>query len=155
MKTLKSGRTLCSLFLFLFVATGARGQVSHCGGFTSARERKSPLYPPIAKAARVQGIVILMLTLDPDGNVVNVALVSGPPMLVASATASAQSLKVNPYTGPRACSYVVTYRIASEGEDIQSYPPPPDIQHVTVTAIPIVLSDPAADVRRRRWLGVF
>ncbi|MBB5346073.1 energy transducer TonB [Tunturibacter empetritectus] len=155
MNTIKDSRTLCLLLLFWLIATGVRGQVSHCGGFTSVRERKAPLYPPIAKAARVQEIVILMLTFDLDGNVVNTVLVSGPPMLVASATASAQSLEVNPYTGPRTCPYVVTYRLASEGEDTESYPPPSDIQHVTVMAIPLILSDPAVYIKRRRFLGIF
>jgi Gram-negative bacterial TonB protein C-terminal len=39
-------------------------------------------YPPIAVAARIQGVVISRLEFDADGNVSKVEIVSGPQMLV-------------------------------------------------------------------------
>jgi len=40
-----------------------------------------PVYPPIAKAARVQGQVILECTISPQGRVTDVRVVRGIPLL--------------------------------------------------------------------------
>jgi len=45
----------------------------------------TPVYPPEAKAARVQGLVRFNATIGPDGHVQNLNVVSGPPVLVNSA----------------------------------------------------------------------
>ena len=45
----------------------------------------TPVYPPEAKAARVQGLVRFNATIGPDGHVENLNVVSGPPLLVNSA----------------------------------------------------------------------
>lgn len=45
-----------------------------------------PTYPPLAKAARVQGAVTLQTVIATDGHVENVQLISGPPLLVQAAT---------------------------------------------------------------------
>jgi protein TonB len=45
----------------------------------------TPVYPPEAKAARVQGLVRFNATIGPDGHVQNLSVVSGPPLLVNSA----------------------------------------------------------------------
>ena len=44
-----------------------------------------PLYPPIAKAARIQGTVVLAATIGKDGTIQNLRAVSGPPMLQSAA----------------------------------------------------------------------
>ena len=134
--------------------TQASAQVSHCGGFSSVREFSSPVYPPIAKAAHVEGVVIFLVGFDLAGNVESLKALSGPPMLVPPATNAVQKMKVNPYTGPRTCPFVVTFKIAPEGQDIDTLPRSPDIQHVTITALTVVLSDPGIYHRRRRF-GIF
>jgi len=44
-----------------------------------------PVYPPDAKAARIQGTVQLLVDIAADGKVADVSVVSGPPELVKSA----------------------------------------------------------------------
>jgi periplasmic protein TonB len=44
-----------------------------------------PVYPPEAKAARIQGTVQLLVEIAADGKVKNVSVISGPPELVKSA----------------------------------------------------------------------
>ncbi|HTS75277.1 MAG TPA: M56 family metallopeptidase [Bryobacteraceae bacterium] len=44
-----------------------------------------PLYPPDAKAARIQGVVRLSVTIGKDGTVENIEVLSGDPILVQSA----------------------------------------------------------------------
>jgi hypothetical protein len=138
----RQGSTLCLMLVALFAVATARGQVSHCGGFTSIREMKSPIYPPIAKAAQVEGDVIMMLVLDLSGNVESIETMSGPKMLIPPAIEAIKQLKANPYSGPRTCSFVVTFRLARDGEEVEHPPRPSDLQHVHVFAIrPPVYSD--------------
>jgi protein TonB len=46
----------------------------------------SPIYPPEAKQKRVEGTVRLEVTIDKEGHVSQVAIVSGPSELTQSAT---------------------------------------------------------------------
>jgi TonB family protein len=48
-------------------------------------EKVDPVYPPIAKAARVTGDVVIAATIDPMGKVVSEKVVSGLPMLQQAA----------------------------------------------------------------------
>jgi TonB family protein len=45
----------------------------------------APVYPPIAKAARVQGVVVMDLRIDEKGKIGATKVVSGPPMLQQAA----------------------------------------------------------------------
>jgi protein TonB len=45
----------------------------------------TPAYPAAAKEARVSGVVSLLATIDAEGHVSNLELISGPPMLVDAA----------------------------------------------------------------------
>ena len=49
-----------------------------------------PLYPPLARQARIQGTVRFNTTIGIDGHVQNLQLVSGHPLLAAAATQAAQ-----------------------------------------------------------------
>lgn len=49
------------------------------------QEKITPVYPPLAKAARVQGIVRFDVTIGTDGRVQDMRLVSGPPLLIQAA----------------------------------------------------------------------
>jgi protein TonB len=56
-----------------------------------------PVYPQIAKIARVQGQVILLATVDKSGLVRDVSVVSGHPMLTAAATKAVSQWRYKPY----------------------------------------------------------
>ena len=49
-----------------------------------------PVYPPLAKAARVQGTVSFQVLIGTDGHVQNLQLVAGPPLLVQAAMSAVQ-----------------------------------------------------------------
>jgi protein TonB len=56
-----------------------------------------PSYPPIAKAARVQGQVILQATISKGGQIENLRVVQGHPMLVQSALDAVKQWRYKPY----------------------------------------------------------
>jgi len=56
-----------------------------------------PVYPSIARAARVQGSVILKAVIDRDGNIHDLQLVSGHPLLVPSALDAVKQWHYRPY----------------------------------------------------------
>ena len=47
-----------------------------------------PVYPPLAKQARISGVVHLSAIIGKEGNVVNLAVISGHPLLIPSALES-------------------------------------------------------------------
>jgi protein TonB len=59
--------------------------------------RVEPTYPPLAKAARVQGEVLLSAVIDVNGQIQNLQLVSGHPMLVPAAIAAVKQWHYKPY----------------------------------------------------------
>jgi len=54
------------------------------------------LYPALAKATRTQGTVVLDCVIDERGNVTQMKLVSGHPLLVQAALAAVQQWKYQP-----------------------------------------------------------
>jgi len=55
-----------------------------------------PVYPPLAKQARVQGDVVLDSVIDQQGHVTQLKVVSGPPLLVESAMQAVAQWKYQP-----------------------------------------------------------
>jgi protein TonB len=58
--------------------------------------RVQPVYPPLAKSARVQGTVEFTATISKDGNIENLTLVRGHPLLVAAAREAVLQWKYRP-----------------------------------------------------------
>ncbi len=59
--------------------------------------REEPQYPPLARAARVQGDVVLTAIISTGGQIQNLQLVSGHPMLVPAALAAVRQWRYKPY----------------------------------------------------------
>jgi TonB family protein len=62
----------------------------------SAINLVEPAYPPLAKAARVSGSVVVEVTVDEQGNVIALRPVSGHPLLRDAAVAAARQWKFTP-----------------------------------------------------------
>ena len=56
-----------------------------------------PDYPPVAKAAHVQGTVVLQAIISKTGTIEGLAVISGPPMLRASALDAVRRWRYKPY----------------------------------------------------------
>lgn len=56
-----------------------------------------PVYPAIAREARIQGTVVVEATISAQGLVEHAHVVSGPPMLAAAALSSIEQARYEPY----------------------------------------------------------
>jgi len=73
---------------FSLSADVAAGYLSHA---------VAPVYPPIAKAARVSGTVVLQATLSKQGAIENLRVISGPPLLQQAALDAVKQWVYRPY----------------------------------------------------------
>ena len=60
--------------------------------------RVQPLYPPLAKQARIQGQVILRAAISRNGMIENLQVLSGHPMLVQAAIDAVKQWRYRPYS---------------------------------------------------------
>jgi periplasmic protein TonB len=59
--------------------------------------RIEPAYPPLAREARIQGVVVLTAIINKDGNIENLQLVSGHPMLAPAAIDAVKHWRYKPF----------------------------------------------------------
>jgi periplasmic protein TonB len=79
------------------IATPQRVRVSS-GVQSGLLVRKvNPTYPPLARQARIQGVVILQAQISKEGNIENLQLISGHPMLAPAAIEAVKQWKYKPY----------------------------------------------------------
>jgi periplasmic protein TonB len=60
-------------------------------------DRAVPQYPAIARAARIQGVVVLQATISTTGLIKNLRVITGPPMLQQAAMDAVRSWRYRPY----------------------------------------------------------
>lgn len=140
--------------LFLTLSTAAFAQPNTCGGLTSVTDGAKPVYPPIARAAHVNGIVILLVSFKTAGEADFVQIVSGPPMLRPAATDYVKSWRANQYTGPRTCPIILQYQLTSPAcdEPMSSAisTERQDAQHTVIHDRAVTICDPGAEIERKR-----
>ena len=75
-----------------------RIQIVRSGGVIqgTAIRRVNPVYPPLARAARVSGVVVVEVVVDQAGNVTSARALSGHALLREAAVAAATQWKWNP-----------------------------------------------------------
>jgi hypothetical protein len=111
-------------------------------------ETTMPTYLPLARAARVQGVVIMIADFRTDGSIAKLSILSGPEMLQSGAVDFVKGWKANGYTGPRSCPLVVSYVLGNSDKTTGQRS---DVQHYTVVgAEPPCLCDPPGVVGRKR-----
>ena len=79
------------------IATPQRVRVSSGVSQGLIIRRVQPSYPPLARQARIQGTVVLQAQISKDGNIENLQLISGHPMLAPAAIEAVKQWKYKPY----------------------------------------------------------
>jgi hypothetical protein len=141
--------------LFLVLSTAAASaQPNTCGGLTSVTDGAKAFYPPIARAAHVSGMMILLVSFKTTGETDAIKVVSGPPMLRQGAIDYVNSWKTNTYTGPRTCPIVVVYQLSGGTCDYHTrkddFVEKPDIQHPIIHGETLMLCDPSGTLGKRK-----
>jgi hypothetical protein len=140
------------MLLFAFSAV-CLAQQEPCG-LRSMTETNPLLYPPIARAAHVEGMVIFLVSFSQSGEAQNVSLLSGPKLLEGSAFAYVRGLHANEYGGTRTCPIVINYLLEPIGIDPRPIKKS-DLQHITIYGAQAVLygtRDPAGKRIKRFWI---
>ena len=57
----------------------------------------NPVYPPAARSARVQGTVVLQAVIGKDGQIADLHVITGDPMLAPAAIGAVQQWRYKPY----------------------------------------------------------
>src|ERR1035438_2509928 len=88
-------------------------------------EHPEPLYPPIAKAARVQGTVEIAVVINPAGKISSEKVLSGPAMLQQAALDAVRKWTFTPFLlngAPVTVSavFAIPFQIDKPGEDRKS-----------------------------------
>jgi len=79
------------------IATPTRARVSLGVSQGLLIRKVPPAYPPLARQARIQGVVILQAQISKEGNIQNLQLISGHPMLAPAAIEAVKQRKYKPY----------------------------------------------------------
>jgi len=79
------------------IATPQRVRVSSGVSQGLIIRRVQPTYPPLARQARIQGTVVLQAQISKEGNIENLQLISGHPMLAPAAIEAVKQWKYKPY----------------------------------------------------------
>jgi len=85
------------LLLGVAAAQDAPVEVSSASANEHILKKIDPEYPPLAKAARIQGKVLLKATISKEGDVTSVSVVSGHPMLAPSAIEAVKKWQYKPF----------------------------------------------------------
>jgi protein TonB len=56
-----------------------------------------PAYPPLARTARIQGVVVLQAVISKQGTIENLSVLTGHPMLTAAAIEAVRQWRYRPY----------------------------------------------------------
>lgn len=88
---------LLSLCLFS-LPMAAEMKVTHADAVKNAVKRTNPEYSPMAKQMRIQGDVEVEVKISESGEVADVKVVTGNPMLSATVVKAIKEWKFSPFT---------------------------------------------------------
>jgi TonB family protein len=116
-----------------------------------------PVYPPLARQARIAGDVVVQVSVRKDGSVESIELFSGHPMLARAALDSAKQSTFVCRGCESTTSYLLTYtfgissdyaRFGPNCEPLESHPPQvtQSEDKINLTAEPTVTCDPSTTI---------
>jgi protein TonB len=88
------------LVLVVFIKISFAQQASHDERGTiriDLVDLSAPVYPPLARGARIMGDVEIKLSIRKDGSVASSEMISGHPMLIPSAIEAVSQWRYKPY----------------------------------------------------------
>jgi len=153
--------------VFLLSGTGSQSPAQSATGVEKVVIGKlfQPVYPPVAKQARVTGNVELILEIRKDGSIESASVVSGHPLLQQAALYSARRSQFeckNCGEGVHTLQMLYSFQlgptsyctegppIAKSDEQQESYPRVTQFQnHITLVDQPVGTCDPAVAIEKK------
>jgi TonB family protein len=149
--TLRLKSTLVSICLLISTLT-ISAQTNLC-----VTSFVTPEYPQLAGSARVQGDVILQVTLNSDGSVSSSKVVSGHPLLRAAAQENSMSWRFETGDKKELADKEFSLRYRFRLSDIVRCDPQPTIvtiesyNLVSVLGSTPIICDPGIEIKKRHW----
>ena len=125
----------------------------------------NPVYPPLARQARITGIVVVKVTVD-QNRITQAVILSGHPILQEAALTSAQQSLFDCSRCDESIAYLLRYVFKESGGSdccdglavaptVQQGPQSTDTEgqeqtEITITAEPTCICDPAATITKER-----
>jgi hypothetical protein len=136
----KVGLALCAIVVASLSFGPSYLHAQNVCGLQAIKESQPLIYPPIAKAAGVEGSVVLLVQFSLDGTVSNARVVYGPKLLEIASLNFVRSLRANSFAGPRECPVVLRFQMlgdeheCSANEKTINLPPAHfvDVQHYQI-----------------------
>ena len=77
---------------------GKQSEAEKSGGVLNGKaiQLPRPAYPPIARSAHASGMIVVQVTIDESGDVIEAHAISGHPLLQAASVAAARQAKFSP-----------------------------------------------------------
>lgn len=145
------------LFIVALLVPACRAEARWCD-VTGHGDSDKLTYPPIARVAHGSGTVLARVIYRPQGEVKDVILLSGPPLLARSIATQLKTwhLETNA-AGEYPCQSLVIIDFRLVTNDKSDVPPPQStsgsIMRLSIEAQPLCLSDPAPTLgKKRRFL---
>jgi len=153
----ESGKSMKKAFQILIgiflIAPVCHAQARWCAVTGHAANDKL-IYPPIARAARVSGVVISRMTNLPSGQVTNIETISGPIMLQRAASDQLTKWTIHTDTkgeDPCISLAIIDFSFGDLTSPNPNLPTPRGIMRVSIVTEILVLSDPASRLGKRHW----
>jgi hypothetical protein len=136
-----SRRLAPSLFAAAIAILCHSAQAQHAScDLTTMSESIAPVYPAIAKAAHVEGPVVLLVSFKTTGEADTITVIAGPAVLRQNAVTFVQGWRANPFTGPRTCPISIDFHLQNAGDKQVPFFVRKDPQHGIVNSgVPVVL----------------
>jgi hypothetical protein len=153
-------KTFVIVLLWALLSLRCQGEPRWCA--VSAKDASNALvYPPIARAARLQGIVVMRMIYAPNDKVVRTEPVFGPAMLSSSLTTQLLNWKVmTDAIGDEQCMTLVIaefrFHDSDEPSRLQTQAPvAPGILRISVESEILIISDPGGTLSTGNAFRVF
>ncbi|MDE3162420.1 MAG: hypothetical protein KGL64_04090 [Acidobacteriota bacterium] len=140
-----------ALALILFAVTSACPAEPRWCSVVGRDPSNIIVYPPIARAARVSGVVLAHIIYVPNGKVEEVQPISGPILLSRSLTDQLMKWRVKTDAqgdAPCVTLVIADFSFSDSSPPTKLAPTPPSIFRIAIEAQILIISDPAAEYTR-------
>jgi hypothetical protein len=141
------------LYAIVAMASTCSAETRWCS-VTGKAKSDTIFYPPIGRAAHIEGTVVSRITYSPSGKVIGLETVFGPPLLATSVNNQMKSWTVQTDAqGAELCQslLVIGFAIGERESFEQVADTPRSIYRINVRTYTLVLSDPAYTISQSHW----